>query len=65
MIDLEKGSGGWSLLVQAFQTSSMLFQRAKEDDIKNLEESSHVRGKCDDWHSDTSENRDKPIRHVR
>jgi hypothetical protein len=27
--DLEKESGGWLLLVQRFETSSMLFQNAK------------------------------------
>jgi hypothetical protein len=61
VIDLEKESGDWLLLPQGFETSGLLFQGTKSNNIKNLEDMSCLRGKYDDLHSDKGENSDNVI----
>jgi hypothetical protein len=65
VIDLEQERGRWLLLVKHLETVSMLFQGAKQDYIKYLEDMSCVSGKCDDSHSGMGEDRNNVIRDVR
>jgi hypothetical protein len=65
VMHLEKERCDWLLLVQGFEISRTLFQGAKQDDIKHLEDASRVRGQHNVLHPDTGENRDKVIRRMR